>query len=808
MNSLRIAVVAPAAVPYTRGGYERLWTGVVNHFNEHTDHRAELIKLPFPEGTLHEVVDGYRRFSELDVGGFDLVLTGKYPGWMIRHPRHVIYLAHPLRGLYDTYPAEWVHCSDPRAESARLSLEGVPDSADTDSVLGIYSSLVDELGSDHPDFSYPGPLGRAVVHALDRIGMSPHRVSRHSAISNTVARRPGYFPPGVGVEVMLPPTTLELSPQAGGDYFFTASRLDTPKRVELIISAMSRVESDIPLLIAGTGPAREHLESVAGDDPRIRFLGFVPDDDLTDLYAGALAVPFVPRDEDYGLITVEALGCGTPVITTSDAGGPTEIVRDGLNGLVCEPHADSLGQAMNSMAADPDRSAAMAEECVASVADINWPNLGRFLTRTVPAPRPPATPRRVGNRPRLVLLSTYPIHDPRGGGQLRCFHLYRHLTDSFDIDFVTLTDVDNPEWSASAQPGLTETAIPRSRAHHDAEVAASVHAGVPVSDLLGGSLIALTPRYLSVLHDRLRGAAAAVLIQPYMLPALEITGWDLPVALDNQNVEAVLKDQMYRRGPEADAIRAEVSRTEAAALARAQVSIACSDEDADLLGRLYPNGGSSMVVIPNGVNLDHLEFVGPTERVANRLRWAEAYGDTEGRLRLALFIASWHSPNLRAAEWIHEMAPTMADVRFLMAGSHTQAFDPAHLPSNVIQLGVIGDATKRILLGAVDVALNPMLEGSGTNLKMVEYLAAGVPTVSTSFGGRGVAPADSGFYRVAGEDDFADLLADTVERQPTDPLLAEMARGAQEHVRAHFDWRVLAERLSPHLMNLVRGEAD
>ena len=806
MTSLRIAVVAPAAVPYTRGGYERLWTGVVNHLNERTDHRAELIKLPFPETTLHEVIDGYRRFSELDVGGFDLVLTGKYPGWMVRHPRHVIYLAHTLRGLYDTYPVEWVHCSDPRAEDARIRLGGIPESADIDTVLEIYSSLVTELGADHPDFAHPGPLGRALVHALDRIGMSPQRVVRHSAISHTVARREGYFPPGVGVEVMLPPTTLELTPKAGGEYFFTASRLDDPKRIEMIIAAMSAVEGDTPLLIAGTGPARERLESAAADDPRIRFLGFVPDDELTSLYAGALAVPFVPRDEDYGLITVEALGCGTPVVTTSDSGGPTEIVRDGANGFVCEPDGRSLGRVMNALANNPDLSTAMSAHCVDSVADINWPNLGRFLTRATPGPRHHPAPARAGGRPRLVLLSTYPIHDPRGGGQLRCFHLYRHLTESFDIDFVTLTDVDSPEWTASAEPGLTETAVPRSRAHHDAEVAASVHAGVPVSDLLGGSRIALTPRYLSVLHERLRGAAAVVLIQPYMLPALDIAGCELPVVLDNQNVEAVLKDQMYLSGPEADLVRAQVSRVEAAALSRARLSIACSQEDADLLQRLYPAAGGPSVVIPNGVDLDHLDFVDPRERVTRRLRWAEAYGDSEGELRLGLFIASWHSPNLRAAEWIHEMAPGMPEVRFLMAGSHTQAFDPATLPPNVIQLGVIGDATKHILLGTVDVALNPMLEGSGTNLKMVEYLAAGIPTVSTSFGGRGVAPADSGFYRVAGEDEFADLIADTVQREPTDPHLTRMVRRAQEHVRARFDWSVLAGRLTPHLEKLVRAD--
>ena len=71
------------------------------------------------------------------------------------------------------------------------------------------------------------------------------------------------------------------------------------------------------------------LREFAGDDPRIELLGFVNDDEVSSLYADALAVPYVPLDEDYGLVTFEAMACGKPVITTHDAGGPLEFVVDG-----------------------------------------------------------------------------------------------------------------------------------------------------------------------------------------------------------------------------------------------------------------------------------------------------------------------------------------------------------------------------------------------------------------------------------------------------------------------------------------------
>ena len=99
-----IAIVAPGPVPLAIGGAENLWWGLLEHLNRRSPHHADLIKLPTPERSFWEIVDSYRRWAELDVSGYDLVISGKYPAWMTDHPRHVCYMLHPLRGLYDTYP--------------------------------------------------------------------------------------------------------------------------------------------------------------------------------------------------------------------------------------------------------------------------------------------------------------------------------------------------------------------------------------------------------------------------------------------------------------------------------------------------------------------------------------------------------------------------------------------------------------------------------------------------------------------------------------------------------------------------------
>lgn len=63
------------------------------------------MKAPIRERTLTQLLKGYAAFAEWDLSHFDQVVTGKYPAWAIDHPNHRVWMLHPLRGLYDRYPA-------------------------------------------------------------------------------------------------------------------------------------------------------------------------------------------------------------------------------------------------------------------------------------------------------------------------------------------------------------------------------------------------------------------------------------------------------------------------------------------------------------------------------------------------------------------------------------------------------------------------------------------------------------------------------------------------------------------------------
>ena len=363
-------------MPLAIGGAENLWWGLLEHLNRRTEHHADLIKLPTPERSFWEIVDSYRRWAALDVSGYDVVISGKYPAWMAEHPRHVVYLLHPLRGLYDTYPPGWaLRCELPHPEVARLV--GFLERGGEDRAL--LTECFDRLDAlrardDVPDEAYalPGPLIRQVVHFLDGIGRGERAIASSVALSSTVAGRADYFPAGASVPVAHAPSWRDGLHSGRGSYLFTVSRLDHPKRIDLLIGAMEHVRAQVPLRIAGTGPQEAALRELAGGDPRITLTGFLNDADLADAYAGSLAVLFAPYQEDYGYITLEAMLSAKPVITTTDAGGPTELVQDGVTGLIVDPDPAAIGTAIDRLVSSRRRARRMGKVGLERARRVNW----------------------------------------------------------------------------------------------------------------------------------------------------------------------------------------------------------------------------------------------------------------------------------------------------------------------------------------------------------------------------------------------------------------------------------------------------
>lgn len=206
----------------------------------------------------------------------------------------------------------------------------------------------------------------ATFRVLDRIAWK--RYDRVFAISNEVRCRiiAGGLCPANSVEVIHPGVNFEQS-QLSGVYhkrFLIPGRIMWTKNIELGIHAFLDLLERRPdlsafeLVIAGfvdqkSRPYLARLRQLSASCPRIRFVLSPSDEELTALYRDSYTVLYTPFNEDWGLVPIEAMCHGKPVISVNQ-GGPTEIILNGETGFLVPPEASSFSGAMARLADDPE----------------------------------------------------------------------------------------------------------------------------------------------------------------------------------------------------------------------------------------------------------------------------------------------------------------------------------------------------------------------------------------------------------------------------------------------------------------------
>ena len=300
---MRIAVLRPQ-VPFARGGAEIFTDELVRQLRAR-GHEAEIVSVPFKwypgqrvltQAFLWRLLD----LTEADGAPIDIVVATKFPSYCVRHPNKVVWLLHQFRQAYELDRTE----------------------------LGQFSESAQDRAL------------RRRVQRLDETALGEAR--KLFATSGNVASR---LRRSTGLEAeVLPHPPQELAYRTDGyePFVLSVNRLDRAKRIDLLIEAAARQGVDV--VIVGDGPDRGRLESLANG--RARFTGRISEQELADLYARCRAVYYAPVDEDFGMVPFEAFLAEKPVVTTTDAGGPLDVVHERATGRVVEPTVDAIAGAL------------------------------------------------------------------------------------------------------------------------------------------------------------------------------------------------------------------------------------------------------------------------------------------------------------------------------------------------------------------------------------------------------------------------------------------------------------------------------
>jgi glycosyltransferase involved in cell wall biosynthesis len=192
---------------------------------------------------------------------------------------------------------------------------------------------------------------------------SAMRVDSFVANSTTVARRIRRFYGADSVVIHPPFDTSAFSiavPSELGDYYLMAGELVSYKRPDLAVRAFN--EMQLKLVVIGGGEMLDEVRRIAGRT--VTVMGSQPFDVLKQHYARCRALIF-PGEEDFGMVPVEAMASGRPVVAFG-RGGATETVADGLSGVFfTEQTAEAISSAVRRLAdltIDPEKIAAHADQ--------------------------------------------------------------------------------------------------------------------------------------------------------------------------------------------------------------------------------------------------------------------------------------------------------------------------------------------------------------------------------------------------------------------------------------------------------------
>jgi glycosyltransferase involved in cell wall biosynthesis len=338
LRSTHRIVVCEAQVPFVHGGAEVHVRELVRELRAR-GYQAELVSVPFKWYPKDEILPHAAAWRLLDLSEsngqpIDLVIASKFPTYFVRHPRKIAWLIHQYRAAYELCGTEY------------------SDFSHIESDVGLRDRLI------RLDTEMLGECRAIFANARN----TAQRLTKYNGLSAEAL----YHPPRLASR---------LKPGPYGDYVISVGRIESVKRVDLLVRAMALVDRPIRLVVAGDGTQRANVERLAetiGVADRVTFLGTATDETLIEQYSGALAVLYPPFDEDFGYVTLEAFLARKPVITCTDSGGPTEFVVDDVNGFVCEPAAETLAAAINHLAQQRPRAAAMGEAGREVAARITW----------------------------------------------------------------------------------------------------------------------------------------------------------------------------------------------------------------------------------------------------------------------------------------------------------------------------------------------------------------------------------------------------------------------------------------------------
>jgi len=403
----------------------------------------------------------------------------------------------------------------------------------------------------------------------------------------------------------------------------------------------------------------------------------------------------------------------------------------------------------------------------------------------------PELERNAPDRPMLAVLVPYDIAENTTGGSSRLWGMCEALAEFYRIQVLTVVRwwkspehkliYPGVELFSFPMPAPVENEIERNAGRlGNASPFLSMIDPAYAFAALDGYLARMGPHYHAVIMD-----------SPYLYDRLRKACPSVPLIYETPNVNIEFFGRMA--GDKREVAIPRLKEVEARAIADARFVMCVCDRDRDVIVEHYPAAGGKIHVVPNGVAVAHSYRARPSESI--RL------GSLHGlRKPAVLFVGSVLEANIKAMNFIiNQLAPARGDALWIIVGisrrQYTECGGIGSIPSNVIFTGRISESEKEAVMALSCLAIAPMEIGTGSSLKIPDYIAHGKPVITTTIGLRGFEYLAE-CVDVVELDGFAAMVAKRLDELARNPESFE-TREAQafDRVRQRLDWPVLARQV-------------
>lgn len=345
-------VILTAQIMFVNGGAELLVNNLKKALQDN-GHQVEVIGVPLGDSPVEKIEDSIvlSRLMHIESswgGPIDLAIGMKFPAYLIPHRNKVMFIMHQHRQAYDLFDTEF---SNIKNDAEGIRIKEIITNADT--------KYISEA-----------------KHVFTISQNVANRLKKYNNIDAEALYQPC-------------PDMDKFYCEKSENYILMPSRINITKRQLLAVQALAMTKSDIKLYIVGRSDnpvLKDQINDIVrehGMEDKVKYFDYVEQEEKLALYANCRGVLFIPKDEDLGYITLEAMASSKVVITCEDSGGPLEFIEPDVTGFICKPEPEDIAKAIDEIANNKSKAVKMGVKAKARLDSMNisWDNVVKELLK-------------------------------------------------------------------------------------------------------------------------------------------------------------------------------------------------------------------------------------------------------------------------------------------------------------------------------------------------------------------------------------------------------------------------------------------